>query len=139
VENLPISNQSPKVEGGTPAAPSRGKEIDREKLKRSCMDFEAIMISQLFKSMRQTVLTSDFMGEGLGKEIYQSLFDQEVSQSLAKGDGLGIGNMIYHQLIRQEEKSRPTPADKEGILTDPSGMKHLSEPNRGVWNGTVRR
>ncbi len=115
--NLPIYPKSIKTEG-FPLLPQAGeKRVDRDKLKKSCADFESILISQLLKSMRQTMTTSGLMGSGFGKDMYISLFDQELSQSLAKRGGLGLGKMIYNRVIQQEERNKPTlsETDKAGV------------------------
>jgi len=76
------------------------QKVDEGKLRKVCMDFESLFIHQLWKSMRQTVMKSGFFGGGAGEEVYQSLFDQELSKSLAHGDGLGLGKMMYQRMIK---------------------------------------
>jgi peptidoglycan hydrolase FlgJ len=107
--NVPIYPRNVSLESLSTAGKAGEKKLDREKLKKACTDFESIMISQLLKSMRQTMAPSGLTGNGLGKGIYDSLFDQEVSRSLAKRGGLGLGKMIYNRVIRQEEKKGPIP------------------------------
>ena len=109
MENLPISNRSL---GSAPVNPAREKRIDRDKLKKSCTEFEAMVISQLFKSMRRTIIPSGFTGDGLGKGMYESLFYQEISQRLANGGGIGLGKIIYQRIIEQEERRGPTPSEE---------------------------
>ena len=97
------------------------KKIDEEKLKKACADFEAIFIQQLFKSMRQTVPKGGLLGEGPGMEIYQSLFDQELSKGLASRGRLGLGRMIYRQKLQQEERKHPSPVELKAF-----------DPGRGI-------
>ena len=89
----------------------KAKKLDEEKLKKACTDFEAIFIQQLLKSMRQAVPKGGLLGEGPGMEIYQSLFDQELSKSLASRGRLGLGGMIYRQKIQQEERKLLSPIE----------------------------
>jgi flagellar protein FlgJ len=77
------------------------KQIDEEKLKKACMDFEAIFTYQMIKSMRQTVPKTGLFDESPGKDIFESLFDQELSRSLAQGGKLGLGKMIYKRMMRR--------------------------------------
>ncbi len=100
-----LLNPLPSVRG------QQEQKIDGEKLKKACADFEAIFIHQLFKSMRQTVPKGGLLGEGPGMEIYQSLFDQELSKSLASQGRLGLGGMIYRQKLQQEERKHPSPVE----------------------------
>lgn len=129
--NVPIYPKSIKTEG-FPLIPQAGeKRVDRDKLKKSCADFESILISQLLKSMRQTMTTSGLMGSGSGKDMYISLFDQELSQSLAKRGGLGLGKMIYNRVIQQEERNKPTLSETDKAGADRTEIRTPSTRERG--------
>jgi Rod binding domain-containing protein len=82
---------------------------DREKLKKACTEFEGLFIQEILKFMRQTIPASPLGEAGAGKEVYQSLLDQELSKNLAKKGGLRIGEMVYRQMLRQEEKKTSAP------------------------------
>jgi peptidoglycan hydrolase FlgJ len=82
---------------------SRGMEarpIDEEKLRKACTDFESIFLNQILQAMRQTIPHGGFLKEGPEKDIFQPLFDQELSRSLAKRKGMGLGEMIFRQMKR---------------------------------------
>ena len=132
--NLPIYPKSSRA-GGFPLVPPAGeKRVDREKLKKSCTDFESILISQMLKSMRQAMTPSGVTGSGLGKDTYTSLFDQELSQSLAKRGGLGLGKKIYDRVIQREERKGLTPSatDRAGKARgDRTEIRTLSNRERG--------
>ena len=129
--NLPIYPKSLRTEV-FPLVPQAGeKRVDRDKLKKSCADFESILISQMLKSMRQTMTTSGLMGGGLGKDMYISLFDQELSQSLAKRGGLGLGKMIYNRVVQQEERNKPLPSETDKSGVGRTGIRTPSTRERG--------
>jgi Rod binding domain-containing protein len=95
----------------TPSLPTTDpgpKKVDEEKLKRACMDFESLFIYQVLKSMQQTVPKSGLLGEGPEKGIFESLFGQEWSKALAHQGGLGLGKMLYKQMLRSEEEKHPS-------------------------------
>jgi Rod binding domain-containing protein len=101
---MPILNN---IRGGVnplPEPKSAITGIDKEKLKKACTEFEAVFINQLLQFMRRTVPSSSPGILGSGKDVYQSLFDQELSKSMAKRGGLKIGEMVYKQMMRREEK-----------------------------------
>jgi Rod binding domain-containing protein len=87
---------------------SDGPKLEEAKLKKACMEIESLFISHLLQFMRRTIPQSGFLGNGSGKDIYQNLFDQELGKSLAKRGSMGLGKMIYKQMIRKEEKIRPS-------------------------------
>jgi len=91
-------NLSPRIESGD-------KKLDREKLKKACKDFEALFMSQMLKSMRQSIPQTGFLGKGLGNDIYQGLMDHELSKKLSQSKGLGLGKVIYRQMLKREEKT----------------------------------
>ncbi|MBM4333006.1 MAG: hypothetical protein FJ117_17630 [Deltaproteobacteria bacterium] len=100
------------------------RKLDREKMEKACADFESLFISQILKLMRQAVSPTGFPGNGPGKEIYQTLIDQELGKALAKRGGMGLGTMIYKQMIRQEERASLLPSEKKMI---PSKEGNLAE------------
>lgn len=107
------------VGGGIPlVTQGEDKELDRKKLEKTCSEFEAIFIQQMLQSMRKTIISSGLLENGLGKGIYESLFDQQLSQCLANRRGLGVGKMIYDQMMRQEEKKSPVNPEKDRPRTD---------------------
>jgi flagellar protein FlgJ len=95
--------------------------IDREKLKKASTEFEALFIQEILKFMHQTIPQSGLAGPGAGKEVYQSLLDQELSKNLAKKGGLRIGEMVYRQMVRKEEKKTPSPGPMNPLLPMKSG------------------
>lgn len=75
-------------------------EDDAAKLKKACSDFESIFIYNLIKSMRKTVPQSGFLGNGPGRDIYEMMFDQKVSENIAKRGAIGIQTQLFNQLSR---------------------------------------
>jgi len=119
--NTLATNVPPPALPKVPGIPG-GKKIDEGKLKKSGEDFEALFINQLMQSMRRTVLKSKFLDDAPGKEVYQSLFDQEISKRMAQKGALGIGKMI-HRSVLEHEKAR--------MLRPPGG---LQMPESGALN-----
>lgn len=73
---------------------------DNSRLKEVCQDFEAVFLNMMLQSMRATVPKSDLMGSGHGKEIFESMLDQKLSENMAKAGGTGLADMLYTQLSR---------------------------------------
>ena len=79
---------------------------DDKKLKDACRDFEGILIHQMLKSMRKTLSNDDIFGKSMGKEVYQSMYDQALSEMIARGDNnLGIGDSLYEELSKVQQRS----------------------------------
>lgn len=75
-----------------------GKDDDG-RLKEACADFEAILLTQMLKSMKSTLSGDALLGGGLPQDIYDSMYHQALAENIAHGNNsLGIGEMLYRQL-----------------------------------------
>jgi len=112
-----------------PLSPANGagdnKKLNQKKLKKACTDFEALFIAHMLKSMRQAIPQTGFWGKGQGSGIYQDLMDQELSKKLSQNKGLGLGKMIYRQILKREGKNPP-------VSTGGQPLKPLTQSRSGV-------
>jgi murein DD-endopeptidase MepM/ murein hydrolase activator NlpD len=96
-------------------------------LKKSCRDFESLLMHQLLKTMRRTVEKCDLFHGGQGEEIYESLLDMELSKSMS---GLGpnsLAEILYQQLKRPTVLgTQQEPPDTHGA--GPSGPEQVQLP-----------
>jgi Rod binding domain-containing protein len=74
------------------------KEVHQQKLKKACEDFEAIMVTYLFKSMRQTSLKSETEEFGSTKDLFEGMLDETLATQLSHQQGLGLARLLYEQL-----------------------------------------
>jgi Rod binding domain-containing protein len=74
------------------------KELQQQRLKKACEDFEAIMVTYLFKSMRQTSLKTDTEEFGSCKDLYEGMMDETLATQLSHQQGLGLAKLLYEQL-----------------------------------------
>lgn len=72
---------------------------DDERLKEACADFEGILLGYMLKTMKKTLSGDALFGGGLQKDIYDSMYNQELAENIAEGkNSLGIGEALYRQL-----------------------------------------
>lgn len=81
-------------------ANSSNKDIDQTRLKGAVKELEALFIYEMLKEMRQAT-QGDFLGKGMGSDIYNSLFDMEVAKLYAER-GIGLGDLILKQMTNHE-------------------------------------
>jgi flagellar protein FlgJ len=67
-------------------------------LVEACHQMESLFINHLFKEMRVTIHRSGFISGGRAEEIYTSMMDAEMAAKLAKNGGIGLADMLLHQL-----------------------------------------
>jgi flagellar protein FlgJ len=113
MESVPINKIGKALEAASRGKDPGSRKIDREKLKKACSDFEALFLARMLKMMRQSVPSSGLWGNSPGKEIYDSLMDQELGKKMAQREGLGLGKKLYNQVLKREEKSEPLSAQSQ--------------------------
>lgn len=89
---------------------ARNKD-DRE-LKKACQEFEAIMLDMLFRQMKATIIKSGLVEEDPGREIFETMLDEELMEQASQRGSLGLADMLYKQLSRQYGIS-PSPKTSE--------------------------
>ena len=77
------------------------KEKEMLALRKSCREFEAIYINEMYKAMRKTVPDSGLFKKDMSSELYKEMLDMEMAKQTASGKGMGIGEAMYEQLKRQ--------------------------------------
>jgi len=77
------------------------KERKLHSLRKSCREFEAIYINEMYKTMRKTVPDSGLFEKDMANTLYQEMLDMEMARKTAEGDGMGIGKAMYEQLKDQ--------------------------------------
>jgi len=78
-------------------------EKDKEKLKDLCNQFESLMLSQIFKKMKNSGFKSDLIPKGLADDIFNDMFIDEISKTASQNGGIGLGKMLYDSMLRQIE------------------------------------
>ena len=77
--------------------PQTGKGTDAE-LSDACRQMESLFIHHLFKEMRTTIHKSGFISGGNAEEIYTSMLDAEMAAKISTSGGIGLTEMLLHQL-----------------------------------------
>ncbi len=73
-------------------------QIDDARLKKACSDFEGVLLNFMFQSMKKTVPGKGIFSGSQQKDMYESMFYQEISTKFARDRGIGIGDALYRQL-----------------------------------------
>lgn len=88
-----------RVEAQNGSAPSSaGEAREQAKLKKACQDFESIFVNYMLSKMRESVPKDDLMGSSNGQDIYRGMLDEELSKQIVASGGVGLSNMLYHDL-----------------------------------------
>ena len=75
------------------------KENSPEAIKGVAKQFEAVFVAMMLKSMRDAT-HSEGMFDNEASKMYTSMFDQQISQKIAAGKGIGLADMLTRQLSK---------------------------------------
>jgi len=92
---------TPHMPVGLKETPQTADTLKEQKLRKTCGDFEAIILRQMLSSMRESVPKSGLLGGDYADKMYQSMRDDELSRVMAGGRGMGLGEVLYKQLSGQ--------------------------------------
>jgi len=89
-------NSVKSLQHNTNIAKKENSDKQDKKIYEACQEFESIFISYMLKNMRKTIPNVE---ENFSRDIYTSMMDEEIAKSVAKRSGIGLADVIYHQLI----------------------------------------
>ncbi len=78
---------------------SDARKDSPEAIRAVAKEFEAIFMQTMLKNMREASLGEGLMDSDQGK-FYQEMFDKQIATSLARGQGLGLADIMARQLTR---------------------------------------
>lgn len=91
------------------AATTPAQEGQREKLARLAQEFESLLMLQMVRTMRMSMLDEPEQDDlGLGKGTYTDVFDQELTRHLSQSGGYGLTDHLLKAFDRQYGEN-PTP------------------------------
>jgi peptidoglycan hydrolase FlgJ len=73
------------------------RERDPDAIRQVARQFESLFARMMIKSMRDAIGKDPIFG-GSQTEMYQGLFDDQLSLEMTKGHGLGLADMLVRQL-----------------------------------------
>jgi peptidoglycan hydrolase FlgJ len=92
------------------------KAEDPKSIRAAAQQFESLFTNMMLKSMREAKL-----GQGLGdsqeSDLYQDMYDQQLSLKMAQGKGIGLADMLVQQLTRNSAAKAATGASPSAVST----------------------
>ena len=90
-----LQNNNQEAQGGRPGT----TEIDKtSELYEVCLELETMLIKNMIKGMRSTVMKTNFIDTGFAGEIYEDMLYDEYAKTYARNAGLGFAEMAYREL-----------------------------------------
>jgi peptidoglycan hydrolase FlgJ len=79
------------------------------KIKKAAEDFEALLIGQMLKSVRESSTSGWGNSEQAGGAALD-LAEQQIAQMIAANGGLGLARLISSGLTHSQKQDKPTPS-----------------------------
>ncbi len=78
-------------------------EAEKTRLKKATKEFESLVVYEMLKTMRKTIPESGFAKDspfsgGMGKDIFEQMFDMQLSRQVSGGGKQSISEMLYKQV-----------------------------------------
>jgi len=87
------------------------------KFQKACEQFEALFIRYMLKTMRESVDKSSLFGDGMGSDIFMSMFEEGVADKMAEAGPFGVGNLLYESYQNMiDGTTEKAPVIKDGEL-----------------------
>ncbi|MBI4024653.1 MAG: rod-binding protein [Verrucomicrobia bacterium] len=108
-----------------------------KRLKQATVDFESLLLQQMFQSMQSNLKGGGLAGEGLSGSIYSSIMTEAVAKSMAQNQSTGMADQLYQDFLRHYPDLKEV-AEKEiaaaGHHASPAPEKGapLAGENQGV-------
>jgi murein DD-endopeptidase MepM/ murein hydrolase activator NlpD len=83
---------------------------ERARVAQLAQEFEATLMLQMIRQMRQSLLDEEQSSQGLGGSTMQDTFDVELSRHMATAGGVGLGTFLAAQLEARTASSGPAAA-----------------------------
>jgi flagellar protein FlgJ len=74
------------------------KPGEDKRLREVCRELEAVFLNMVLGKMRDTIPERALFPKSSGEKMMQSMLDIELTRAMAKGSGIGLGEMLYRQL-----------------------------------------
>lgn len=74
------------------------KDPSQAKLESACSEFESIFITYMLKSMRTAFSEDGLLGNNNESKIIQSMYDENLALAMTKGEGMGLGKILFESL-----------------------------------------
>ncbi|MCC7416269.1 MAG: peptidoglycan DD-metalloendopeptidase family protein [Acidobacteria bacterium] len=109
-------------------APARAA-AERARIARLAHEFEAMLIAQMLRGMRESMLPDDSAGQGLGVQTMTETFDEALGGVLSRAGGIGLATLLQEALSRRLVTSVPSGAPAPDMALPPPIAAPASRPS----------
>lgn len=86
---------------------------DQKKLYGACQELEAVWLSKMMETMRNTINRSDLIPRTFAEETFESMLYDEYAKNMSKTGQMGIAEILYQQLSNPGVKPEPSTEEEK--------------------------
>jgi murein DD-endopeptidase MepM/ murein hydrolase activator NlpD len=96
---------------------SPSTDAERQRVKQLAQEFEALLMTQMLREMRRSMLSEDESKNGFGNETMTDTIDIELGRALSRAGGFGLSGVLFKAIDRglgtgaQQPSPGPAPGD----------------------------
>ena len=118
-------------------APTTGEAPERRSVEQVAEEFEAMLLSQMLRQLKDTLAASEEQDEdgglGLGDQTMAETIDVELARQLSKAGGIGLAAELKKSMMRTMTPGTAAPAQPGSTGTEsPSGLVVNPTPVSGL-------
>ena len=121
------------IQSGIPAsAPNALSDVERGKVAELARQFESMLMTQMLREMRKSMLTEEEAGSGYGAAAMTDTIDVELGSALSRTGGFGLADVLIKAFDRQATGRKPAAAAgplapvSSGEIATPSARSPVS-------------
>ena len=106
IKNLPsagIAGSASSVDSRLSKASAQAESGEIKKSKEAAQQFEALLLHQMFNAMSANVPKDNLLGGGREDEFARDMYNQALAESIAKGQGIGIKEVLERELVNKNK------------------------------------
>lgn len=112
---------------GLSALRSQASKVPSEAIDEVASQFESLFVQMMLKSMRDASIEGGLFDSNQ-MEMYQSMFDQQISLDLSRGNALGLADVLVEEL-----GGNPAPKEQANLLSlASSAYRQASEQRQEI-------
>ena len=123
IKPLPLQRNTVKTDN-----PAASQVPSDPKLAQTCQDFEAVLVSYLLKTMRESVPKEGFLDSGNDAEMFQDIMDWEIATQASRQGKFGLWKPLYRQMSREGDLNKSN-SDSNQVAPLKSGKVSIHQPN----------
>lgn len=113
---------------GKSGNPTASQAPSDPKLAQTCQDFEAVLVSYMLKTMRESVQKEGFLDSGNDSEMFQDMMDWEIATENSRQGKFGLWKTLYRQ-ISKDGTMNQSDSGTSPITPLKSGDVTINQPN----------